>query len=270
MPGVIAHGPAALGPLRRGCASCHLPNGKGRPENAPPAGLSAVYIARQLEDFRSGLRASADPRKPNTNTMIELAQAMTDAELKTAAQYFASIAFTPWIRVVETEKVPRTRIDNNLFLPIEQTRTEPIAGRIIEVPENEEQSEVYRNPHSGFIAYVPPGSLEGQELVTTGGAHRVGGRVVPGKTTACTSCHGNDLLGIGDVPPIAGRSPSYLVRQLWDLQQGTRRGASSALMKMVVLSLDDDDLIDIAAYVASRPPTRVTVSAPQLSSTGYQ
>jgi len=28
MPGVIAHGPARLGKLRRGCAQCHLPMAK--------------------------------------------------------------------------------------------------------------------------------------------------------------------------------------------------------------------------------------------------
>jgi cytochrome c553 len=68
-------------------------------------------------------------------------------------------------------------------------------------------------------------------------------------------------MGIGDVPPIAGRSPSYMVRQLWDIQQGTRRGVSSQLMKMIVANLNEGDLVDIAAYVASRPPTPVAAPA---------
>jgi cytochrome c553 len=263
MPDVIAHGPATLGPLRRGCAQCHLPNGKGRPENAPPGGLARSYIVRQLEDFRSGLRYSADPRKPNTNTMIELTKAMSDEELQIAADYFAAIPFTPWVRVIETDRVPKTRIDNNLFLALEPARTQPIAGRIVEVPENEEQSETDRNPHSGFIAYVPPGSIaKGKELVTTGGTRVVGERVMPGKTIACIVCHGADLTGIRDVPAIAGRSPSYLVRQLWDIQQGTRRGISAALMQPVVANLNAEDLVEIAAYVASLPPTAVTAPAP--------
>jgi cytochrome c553 len=263
MPDVVAHGPAALGPLRRGCALCHLPNGKGRPENAPPGGLARSYIRRQLEDFRSGLRYSADARKPNTNTMIDLAKAMTDEELQSAADYFASVPFTPWVRVIETDRVPKTRIDNNLFLALEAQRTEPIAGRIIEVPENEEQSETYRNPHSGFIAYVPPGSIaKGKELVTTGGTHVVGQQLVLGKTTACITCHGAYLTGIDDVPAIAGRSPSYIVRQLWDIQQGTRRGVSSALMKAVVANLNAQDFVEIAAYIASVSPVPVTPPAP--------
>jgi cytochrome c553 len=262
MPDVIAHGPARLGKLRRGCGQCHLPNGKGRPENAPPAGLPVSYFVRQIEDFRRGLRYSAEPRKSNTNTMIELASAMTDEELKVAAVYFASIPFTSWVRVIETDLVPKTRIDNNLYLPVEEARTEPIAGRIIEVPEDQEQSETYRNPHSGFVAYVPPGSIaKGKDLVTTGGMRIFGDRIVPGKTTACITCHGLDLMGIGDVPPIAGRSPSYTVRQLWDFQQGTRRGVSSQLMKMVVANLNEEDLVDIAAYVASRPPSPAAARA---------
>src|SRR5262245_38224205 len=76
MPNVVQHGPTRLGKTTRGCGSCHLPTGKGRPENAPVAGLPAAYFLRQIHDFRSGLRHSADPRKPNTNTMIELAKSL--------------------------------------------------------------------------------------------------------------------------------------------------------------------------------------------------
>jgi cytochrome c553 len=255
MPPVIAHGPARLGNRTRGCGSCHLPNGKGRPENAAPAALPVTYVIRQINDFRNGLRYTADPRKPNTNTMIELAKAMTDEEVKAAAEYFASMKWTPWIRVVETNLVPKTRIAGNLFLATAEARTEPIAGRIIEVPENEEQAETYRNPRSGFVAYVPVGSVKkGKDLVTTGGMKIVGNKIVQGKTTACGTCHGLDLMGVADVPPIAGRSPSYIVRQMWDMQQGTRNGASAQLMKLVVANLTEDDMVAIAAYVSSRLP----------------
>ena len=149
MPNVLVHGPARLGPTSWGCAYCHLPTGKGRPENAPVAGLPVAYILRQLGDFRSDSRTSADPRKPNTPAMVGLAKAMTDEEMKEAAVYFASAKWTPWTRVVETDLVPKTRIVGNLFRPMERALTEPLAGRIIEVPQNEEQSEVLRNPRPG-------------------------------------------------------------------------------------------------------------------------
>ena len=151
--------------------------------------------------------------------------------------------------------VPKTRIAGNLFLPLEQTRTEAIDGRIIEMPENEEQAETYRNPHSGFVAYVPPGSLaKGKDLVTTGGARIVGSEFIRGKTTPCITCHGPDLMGVADIPPIAGRSPSYMVRQMWDMQQGTRNSEAAQLMKLVVANLTKEDFVAIAAYVASQKP----------------
>jgi len=256
LPNVVAHGPGRLGKATRGCGSCHLPNGKGRPENAGIAGLPTAYFMRQIQDFRSGRRRSADPRKPNTNTMIELAKSLTDDELKQAAEYFGSMRWTPWIRVVETDFVPKTRIAGNLFLPLEQAKTEPIGGRIIEMPQDEEQAELYRNPHSGFIAYVPAGSIDkGKDLVTTGGARIVGNEFIRGKTTPCITCHGPDLMGVAEIPPIAGRSPSYMVRQMWDMQQGTRNSEAAQLMKLVMANLTPEDMVAIAAYVASRPPT---------------
>jgi len=258
MPPIIKTGPAAgTGNTSRGCGSCHLPNGKGRPENAPPAGLPVAYFMRQLQDFRNGLRRSADPRKPNTVTMIELAKAMTDEEMKLSADYFAAIKWTPWIRVVESDMVPKTQIVGNLFLAATHEPVEPINGRIIEVPEDMEQAETLRNPRSGFVAYVPPGSIEkGRDLVTTGGMRIVGNQIVQGKTTPCVTCHGLDLMGVADVPPIAGRSPSYIARQMWDIQQGARNGSAVQLMKQAIANLDGEDLVAIASYVSSRVPPR--------------
>jgi len=250
MPNVVAHGPGRMGTRALGCAFCHLPSGQGRAENAPISGQAPSYFIRQLEDFRHGVRHSADPRKPNTNTMIALATALTADEEKAAADYFGAIKWKPWIRVVETDRVPKTKIEGNLFIAIEAARTEPIAGRIIEVPEDEAQA-INRNPHSGFVAYVPFGSLQqGEELVKTGARRGPDGQAAA-RTIACAVCHGPDLQGLAEVPGIAGRSPSYLTRQLYDMQQGTRHGAFAALMQPVVANLKDEDFVAIAAYVAS-------------------
>ena len=51
MTEIIEHGPLAMGDQARGCGSCHLPNGRGRPENAPVGGLPAAYFIRQIEDL---------------------------------------------------------------------------------------------------------------------------------------------------------------------------------------------------------------------------
>ena len=239
MPAVVVHGRQ---PHVRGCAMCHMPNGKGRPENAPLAGLNAGYFVQQLLDFKHGLRTSADPRKANTALMIEAAKEMTDDEMKESASYFASMTWTPWITVRETAAVPRTRLTGNVFFRLPGGETEPIGNRIIESPEDADRFEL-RDPHSGFIAFVPPGSVQkGGVLVASGG----------GKTMPCGVCHGLDLQGLGPVPGIAGRSPSYLMRQLWDMQQGTRKGEWSPLMKPVVERLTQDDMLSIAAYVAAQ------------------
>lgn len=254
---IMKHGPASLGEKGYGCAFCHMPNGKGRPENAPVAGLPVAYFIRQMQDMRNGLRGSAEPRKANTLLMIALAKAMTDEEIRASAEYFAALPATPWIRVVETERVPRSKIVTNMFVPIEPGLTEPIAGRIMEMPEEAEATELLRHPHSSFIAYVPIGSVrKGEALVNTGGATIVDGKPVPGKTVACITCHGPDLKGLAEVPGIAGRSPSYVARQLYDMQQGTRKSPLSQLMQPVVANLTGDDLVAIAAYVSSLAPPK--------------
>ena len=71
------------------------------------------------------------------------------------------------------------------------------------MPEDLERTEL-RDSLSGFIAYVPPGSLEkGRRLVTTGDQGRSRARCVTGP-----------IERLGPVPSLAGRSPSYIVRQL--------------------------------------------------------
>ncbi|MEO7599857.1 MAG: hypothetical protein ABIV50_13050 [Opitutus sp.] len=252
---IMKHGPSSLGTSAYGCAFCHMPNGKGRPENAPVAGLSEAYFIRQMHDFRNGLRSSSELRKANTLLMIALAQAMTEEEIAEAARYFAAVPYTQWIRVVETDRVPRSRVSTNMFLPIEAERTEALAGRIMEMPEKPEDTELLRNPHTGFVAYVPFGSVKkGEALVTTGGATFVDGKLSGGKTIACLTCHGPDLRGMAEVPGIAGRSPSYLVRQMYDIQQGTRKSPLSLLMQPVVAHLTNEDFVAIAAYISSLPP----------------
>jgi cytochrome c553 len=241
MPDIVAHGKR---PDARACGLCHYPNGKGRQENAGVSGLPVSYFIQQMNDFRNGVRKSAEPRKTNTNIMIAIAKAMTPEEIQASAEYFAAIKWTPWIRVVETTTVPKMVSRGGIWVPLEGNQTEPIGTRIIETPENPERTEVLRDPRSGFIAYAPVGSIKkGEALVTTGGN---------GRTEACGVCHGADLRGLGPVPGIAGRSPSYLVRQMYDMQAGARHGEWAELMKPAVAALTEEDLVNIAAYVSSR------------------
>jgi cytochrome c553 len=242
MPDIVAHGKQAAG--SRACALCHYPNGQGKMENGGVAGLPAPYILAQLTAFKTGARRSADPRKANTNEMARIAASLTDAEAKEAATYFSSMKWRPWTRVVESETAPAVRqTANGLFMPIPNAEPIPLNGRIIEMPEKPERTDGMRDPRSGFVAYAPVGSIaKGEALATTGG---------DGKTMKCSTCHGADLKGMGNVPGIAGRTASYTMRQLWDIKQGTRK---SQLMTPVVAKLSLEDLTNITAYVASRMP----------------
>ena len=241
--------PASVGQGRRpdayACGYCHLPNGLGRPENESIAGLPKAYMIAQLKDFQDGSRRSSEPHLASVNDMIRVAKAVTPDEVEAAADYFSHLKLTKWIRVVETDTVPKTHISAHGMLIAEASGTEPIGSRIIEVPEDNEQTEL-RNPRSGFIAYVPKGSLKaGEALVNTGGN---------GKTIACTVCHGPNLQGLGDIPGIAGRSPSQMTRQIIDIRNGARNGSGAALMKLPVAKLTDADIVAITAYLGSLEP----------------
>ncbi len=242
MPDVVAHGKASQG--ARACAICHLPNGKGLMQNGSVAGLPREYILQQLADFKTGRRHTADPNKANGYEMQAVARNLTEAEAQAAAEYFASLPYTKWVRVVESETVPLfTATINGLFLRSAGSDVVALGQRIVEMPEDTEQTNLLRNPRSGFVAYVPVGSLrQGRALVDS----------------QCTACHGAQLRGMTlagvIMPPIAGRSPSYIGRALYDFQHSARSGVAAEQMQAVVQGLDEKEVIAIAAYVASLDP----------------
>jgi cytochrome c553 len=244
MPPVVAHGRQ---PDVRACGQCHMPHGMGHPESSSLAGLPVNYIVEQMKAYKSGARKSSVPAR--SASMVTIASAATDAEVMEAAQYFHNRKPVKWIRVVESAQVPKTYVGagnmRHAHKEGPKAGMEPIGMRVIEIPEDSERAEL-RDQKSSFIAYVPPGSVKkGEDLVMTGGG---------GKTIQCGICHGQDLKGLGDVPSIVGRSPIYLARQLLDIQQGARTGASVELMKQVVAKLTEEDMVAIAAYTASKDP----------------
>jgi cytochrome c553 len=242
MPDIVAHGRK---PDVRACGSCHRVEGTGGPENASLAGLSAAYIIQQMADYKSGVRKFSGPQRSPVLVMTAIAKAATDAEVEAAAAYFSSLKPKSTIKVIETDTAPVTEIARVLYTTAKGGGTEPLGQRIIEVPVDAEQFE-HRDSRSQFVAYVPKGSIaKGEALAMTGGTDI---------TLACTTCHGPDLKGVESVPRLAGRSPSYIVRQLYDFQQHTRQGSTAVLMAPVVENLTHDDMIALAAYIASLSP----------------
>jgi cytochrome c553 len=238
MPPIVAHGSR---PKVRACALCHLPTGDGHPESSSLAGLPVAYLIRQMAEFKNGGRKGG--RAP---VMIDIAQAMSDADVRTASEYYAALKPGVWTKVIETDTVPKSYVGQGAMrFAVAGGGTEPLGNRIIVLPQDEARAHS-RDPHSGFIDYVPIGSIaKGEALVTTGGA---------GKTIPCAICHGQDLKGLGELPGIAGRPPTYVVRQLNDMKTGARSGPAMALMKAVVDKLTMDDMVAIAAYLGSRDP----------------
>jgi cytochrome c553 len=238
MPSVVEHGEK---PAVRACALCHLPSGDGHPESSGLAGLPPTYILKQMKVFKDGGRKGV-----RAATMVAIAQAIADADSLAAAEYFSALAPGVWTKVIETDTVPKSYVGNGgMRFASPGDEREPIGNRIIVLPQDEARAKS-RDPHSGFIDYVPTGSIaRGEALVTTGDG---------GKTIPCAICHGQTFKGIGEVPAIGGRPPIYIVRQLNDMRTGARSGISMALMQAVVEKLTIDDMIAIAAYLGSREP----------------
>jgi len=222
MPKVVARGG---GKDVRACANCHLTTGMGHPESAIVTGFSVPYFMRQIEDMKSGDRRTG-------GIMDTISKAMSEEDVRQAAEYFASLKPFPYIKVVETETVEKSYVERGgMRLRALSSGTEPLGKRIIVLPEDEERI-MRRDPHGSVtIAHVPVGSIaKGKELVTMGGS---------GKTVGCTACHGANLQGAdgpgaGNAPRIAGLQPIYIFRQLYSFQNNSRAGASAVLMKPLV------------------------------------
>jgi cytochrome c553 len=242
MPEIIVHGRK---PNVFACGFCHRADGPGGPENSSLAGLPFDYIVQQLADYKAGRRSTALPKRAPQALMISLSREITDEEVRAAARYFSSLKPRANLRVVETEVVPATH-EGSWFLGIATDgRREPLGQRIVETPLNLERFES-RDTHARFIAYAPVGSVARGGAIVSGQA--------AAKAPACAACHGPDLRGVGPIPSIAGRSPSYIVRQLYEIQAGIRAGTNVAPMKASIAQLDQMDMIAVAAYLATLEP----------------
>lgn len=243
MPPIVAHGRR---PAVWGCGYCHLPDGGGRPENAALAGLPAAYIERQVAAMRAGARASAWPG-PNMPAALmgRIADSTTPGEVAVAARYFAGLRLRRRVTVVEAAQIPAVRPGVGLYVLAPGRGTEPLGRRLIEVPRDAARHEL-RDARVPYVAYVPPGSLARGRALAAG----------------CGGCHGPALRGRGLAPPLAGRSPSYLFRQLVGFAAGTRAMPEAAPMRAVAASLPQADMIAAAAYAASLAPTPPGRAAP--------
>lgn len=235
--------PARHGPLPKAvagggdipaCGFCHLPGGDGRVENASLAELPASYIRQQVAAFAHGTRTSPVPGYFPSATMAMVAHRVPPADIAAAAGYFARQPYTSRIRVIEAATIPAMTAHNFILTRAPGGGSEAIAGRIVETPDDIDRFEK-RDPRGTSTAYVPPGSLAAGAAVV----ERVG----------CVNCHGAGMKLWG-----AGRSPTYIFRQLLAFKTGARHDVEAAPMTAVAEQLSSADMVAAAAYFASLKP----------------
>lgn len=243
MPDIITRGRR---PTVMPCGFCHLADGAGRPENAMLAGLPAPYIEQQIKDMRSGARKAAwvAPYGPS-DYMRAIADSATDAEIAAAAEYYSQLTPRLRSRIVETATIPKPVPRVGLYFPAASGATEPLGRRLISMPSDTIGHDL-RDPGFLYVTYVPRGSIaRGKALATT---WREDG------AAPCTSCHGDELHGVGPIPPTAGRFPAYILRQLLAFKTRARSTPASLPMNDVASKLSLDDMIAVAAYEGSLKP----------------
>jgi cytochrome c553 len=237
---------AASGSEKFACAYCHLPDGSGRPENAKLGGLSRSYIFAQVRAIHFGERQAGKPGWAPTLLMRGAVANMTDTQILAAADYFSRQKNASFVQVLEREFAPAHKVACGLYVA-DAGHLVPLKHSIVEMPLDASRFEA-RDPHTTYVAYVPKGSIErGRKLASSGGN---------GRTQPCAACHGADLRSGPELegPPLAGRFATYLFRQLFGFQFGTRAGDITQPMRAVVANLTQADMVDLAAYAASKKP----------------
>ena len=241
-PSVVIHGRK---PGMIACGLCHLPDGMGRPENAMLAGLRDDYIVAQVEEMKSRARGSASPVPfPPTVGMRMIADSVSHAELVEAARYFAKVRARPMTKVIEADSFPRAVAANGLYVKSPEGGMEALGNRIIEYPVEFSRHEL-RDSKAEYVAYVPRGSIARGRAIASGEVNGV---------QKCESCHGSELRGKRATPPLAGRYPSYLLRQLIGFKTGARNASNSGAMRGVVSTMTLDDMMAAVSYAGSLKP----------------
>jgi cytochrome c553 len=242
LPAVVARG---VPPEVYACGYCHLANGRGRPENASLAGLPQAYMLQQLADFKSGARRIAWPHpNPPSDAMIQVASHVSGTDAAAAVAYFSGLTLTQRSRVIEGDSVPAFKASGWTYLPVAGAPRQSLGERLLEIAPDALR-DARRDDEMQYDAYVPAGSIERGRRLATGAVAGV---------SACVNCHGATLRGMAIFPPIAGRSASYLLRQLYAFKTGTRHSATDLTMAPVVAPLTRADMIAVCAYAASLAP----------------
>ena len=235
MPEVVMNGK----PLP--CMQCHLANGGSHPESAAIAGMSVSYIIEQVHAFRDGDRVDT-----RTGRMVLASKALTEKELREAAEYYAAIGpdRQQWVKTVVGTEVPKGPAPfgvGGFRYHAPEGGMEPLpAGIVVTVAEDDDLVRARDQINGGFVQYVHPEDMALGEKVAAEGK--------------CGTCHGADYKGVGDVPRLANQYAVYMIRQLKDIQTGARKNKNAAIMKPIADKLSDREIVAVSAYLAAKSP----------------
>jgi cytochrome c553 len=100
-----------------------------------------------------------------------------------------------------------------------------------------------------YAALPPPPALASKSEVA------IDTEKVTGLLTSrhCDSCHKPDFAGQGESARLAGQRPEYLKKALIDFRTGVRRGRGMGAMIEVSVTLHEQEIDMIAAYLARKP-----------------
>jgi len=71
------------------------------------------------------------------------------------------------------------------------------------------------------------------------------------KYATCVGCHGPTGAGQAIFPKVAGKDSDYLVDVMQKYRAGEQVGPNSMMMMPHAMNLSDEDIADLAAYMAS-------------------
>lgn len=214
----LASGDAEAGKTRyTTCAGCHGAEGAGMGIFPKLAGQSADYVAGRLQQYRAGEQVG-----PNSALMMPHASALSDEAIADLAAYVATFG--------------------------KAEEAEPVAD---EEPVAEEEAATEESVRDdGSVAAEETASVD-EDAAVASSAPAGDVEAGKGRYAACASCHGQAGQGMGIFPKVSGQSAEYVADRLRQYRAGEQVGPNTALMMPQAMSLSDEAIADLAAYIAT-------------------
>lgn len=211
----VAEGDAEAGKTRyTTCIGCHGAEGAGMGIFPKLAGQGADYIAGRLQQYRAGEQVG-----PNSALMMPHASALSDEAIADLAAYVATFG-----------------------------RSEETAPAADEVPVAEEEA---ATGESADGSATNGEATAGDEVAAAASAATGDVEAGKGLYAACASCHGQAGQGMGIFPKVAGQTAEYIAGRLKQYRAGEQVGPTSALMMPQAMSLSDEAIADLSAYIST-------------------